>query len=151
MPTLLLLVKHGAISLIPFFHYICLFIFVHLHLILHHHSHDRPFAMNLHATHVAYVNQGSVTLEQRGLRESDWRDDAASSLDDDEDGPEGQGHKGTASADGCSSASSSSGNNCELDPKALAELRQVAFKKRSALPKLEAKIEKAEGEVSDES
>lgn len=114
--------------------------------------------MNLHATHVAYVNEGSVTLEQRGLRESDWRDDAASSFEDESDS-DGESHKGSvrasatsSSCDGSRSGGSSScdgSNNSELDPKALAELRQVAFKKRSALPKLEAKIEKTEGEVSE--
>ena len=119
----------------------------------HHRSHDRPFAMHLHATHVAYVNEGSVTLEQRGLRESDWRDDAASSFEDEVDS-DGEGRKGSVSTSATSSSGGSSScdgssSSSELDPKALAELRQAAFKKRSALPKLEAKIEKTEAEVSE--
>lgn len=86
--------------------------------------------MNLHATHVAYVNDGAVTVEARPLRDSDWRDDCAAGGDE-EDEEEGAG----------------SSSSSVVDPKALAEQRQLAFKRRSALPKLEAKIEAAEAQV----
>ena len=38
-------------------------------------SHDRSFAEGLHATHVAYVNGGAVTIQERPLNADDWRDD----------------------------------------------------------------------------
>jgi hypothetical protein len=94
--------------------------------------------MNLHATHVAYVNDGAVTLEERPLRDSDWRDDAAAAGGDAEEDEEEDEQGGAGRSDSGSRS---------VDPKALAEQRQLAFKRRSALPKLEAKIEDAEAQV----
>lgn len=38
-------------------------------------SHDRLFLEELEPTHVLTVRNGAVTMEERGLRESDWADD----------------------------------------------------------------------------
>ena len=36
-------------------------------------SHDRSFCEAVRATHVAYVSNGGVEMQERSLRDSDWR------------------------------------------------------------------------------
>ena len=43
-------------------------------------SHDRPFCEAIEATHVAYVANGVIDLEERGLRESDWNEEVGRSV-----------------------------------------------------------------------
>ena len=45
-------------------------------------SHDRLFLEELEPTHVLTVRGGTVLLEERGLRESDWADDLHARVED---------------------------------------------------------------------
>ena len=86
-------------------------------------SHDRPFASALSTTHVAYVNEGRVTVEERPLRDGDWRDDAATGADD-----------AHAEGGGGSKGSSAGGAADAVDDRAMAEMRQVLLLSLSGLP-----------------
>ena len=43
-------------------------------------SHDRPFCEAIEATHVAYVANGAIDVEERSLRESDWNEEVGRSV-----------------------------------------------------------------------
>ena len=43
-------------------------------------SHDRAFCEALACTHVAYVANGKISVQERSLRESDWTEDTGRSV-----------------------------------------------------------------------
>ena len=96
-------------------------------------SHDRPFCEAIRCSHVGYVSGGSVTVEQRSLRDSDF------SVDD----------SGVANTE----AGAAAGNGAaHKSSKAEREAERKLQKERGAAPKkiktIEGKIEKAEEKIA---
>jgi ATP-binding cassette subfamily F protein 3 len=92
-------------------------------------SHDRAFCEALRCTHVAYVAGGSVTLEERELRASDFSED----------------DKGVANVDAQAKAQAETEADRE-ERKAMAQLDRKAQKERLAAPK---KLKQVEGKIAD--
>jgi len=127
-------------------------------------THDQAFARGLHPTHVAYVNRGQVTVEERALRPSDWREDDASffvvnSKPCPSDGgtttkpPPLGGGSSTAAAplrdaagERVEEEDEDDEDEEEGDPKAKAARRQQAYKQKGQLGKVEEKIATLEAE-----
>ena len=102
-------------------------------------SHDRPFCEALSATHVAYVIDGGVQIEERTLRDSDWVAATTVALED-----EVTDAAVAAAATSPSSAAVSSPTAAPVDP----EARRRASKAPGQIKKLEAKIADAEGKMA---
>jgi ABC-type multidrug transport system ATPase subunit len=95
-------------------------------------SHDRNFCEKLQFTHVATVQNGKFTIEERSARDSDWHIDTLSATTTDEDEDQ-------------SSNNNNNNNNSkvELDPK----LRKLAYNAPKRIKKLEELIEKIEQDI----
>ena len=96
----------------------------------------------MHATHVAYVNGGAVTIQERPLNADDWRDDCTEPDADFCD---------TGDLDYSEGGASGVGGGERLSPeeeKRRKELRRQAGKVPGIIKKLEAKIADAEEEVA---
>ena len=106
-------------------------------------SHDRAFAEALQATHVAYINNGAVTLEERALKAEDWKDDIATEATSDD---YATSHSG-ADADVTGDYQKVGTLSLEEEKKSK-ELRRQAGKVPGLIKKLEAKIETAEEEMA---
>ena len=96
-------------------------------------SHDRPFCEALSATHVAYVIDGGVKMEERPLRDSDWVATSTVAIEDE-----------NVVAAAAVAADSSAAAAAPVDP----EARRRAGKAPGMIKKLEAKIGDAEGKMA---
>jgi len=92
-------------------------------------SHDRGFCSNIEFTHVATVEEGSLRLEQRNARESDWILEGMST-----------NSNVPISGDNVSEG----GMKQDIDP----ELRKAAFNAPKRITKLEKMIEEKEAIVA---
>lgn len=107
-------------------------------------SHDRHFCDKITFTHVATVQDGKFTLEEREVRASDWfvaGMSAATSVGSTTDVASSQN---SASSDGNSATTASSKPKKELDPK----LRKAAYNAPKRIQKLEGMIADAEGQIA---
>ena len=106
-------------------------------------SHDRPFCEALSATHVAYVIDGGVQMEERALRDSDWV--ATSTVAIEEEVADAAVSAAAASpSPGGTAGGGGSPAAAPVDP----EARRRAGKAPGQIKKLEAKIADAEGKIS---
>jgi ATPase subunit of ABC transporter with duplicated ATPase domains len=101
-------------------------------------SHDRGFCEGIRCTHVAYVNNGAVTVEERALRPSDFS----------------EADRGVANVDGEALAAAEAAVEAAVDPaeeKAFREQERRLQKQRNAAPKklekVQAAVEAAEAEL----
>ena len=90
-------------------------------------SHDRAFCSKIEFTHVATVEDGRFTMEQRDTRESDWVIDNMKEVCDEE------------------SSAPNDTNGQEIDPK----LRKQAYNAPKRIAKLEQLIEEAENRMAE--
>ena len=100
-------------------------------------SHDRAFCDKIDFTHIATVRDGTCTLEERSVRDSDWLVESLSS--DQSAGKEEEELNGSAVSKGSQDASQP-----EMDP----VLRKKAFNAPKRIMKLEELINEAEAQVA---
>jgi ATP-binding cassette, subfamily F, member 3 len=100
-------------------------------------SHDRHFCDKITFTHVATVQDGKFTLEEREVRPSDWFVAGMSAASSD-------ASQVSASTNGNSATTAPTKSQKELDPK----LRKAAYNAPKRIQKLEGMIANAEGEIA---
>lgn len=100
-------------------------------------SHDRNFCKLIDFSHVATVQDGTLTLEQRGARSSDWIQDGSLQST--------VASRSTETADAATTLNSNDISPINKDP----QLRRKAFNAPKRISKLEALIERTEGEVAE--
>jgi TolA-binding protein len=106
-------------------------------------SHDRHFCDKITFTHVATVQDGKFTLEEREVRASDWFVAGMSAATSVGSAAAVDGSSmGAASNDSATAASTKSKK--ELDPK----LRKAAYNAPKRIQKLEGMIADAEGQIA---
>lgn len=105
-------------------------------------SHDRAFCEQVGFTHVLTVQDGTLRLEQRDSRESDW-DSSIASFQPSYDVVNNKASAGTDIA-GTSSSPPSSAKGGSVDPK----LRKQAFNAPKRIAKIESLIEQKEDKIA---
>lgn len=96
-------------------------------------SHDRNFCEKIDFTHIATVQNGKFTIEERSARESDWYIDTLFTASD-----------GSHSNESKSVESKNDATKKDLDPK----VRKLLYNAPKRIKKLEEMVEKAEEKIA---